>query len=168
MGSAALPQFPHSTTVPVRSLHRPSGPSPALVTAIPSCPQTHSSPLCLGVTAEPPGPGTHPRASSFLRQTQQQQSRESRRMSSNARRAPAPITPIRWLASARQKAGRSGPVMAQRQSPAPRPVPAGTHPCGRHPSAGRRCRRGSCRLRRSWLRSGRAGKSGYSWREGGK
>lgn len=60
MGSAALPQFPHSTTVPVRSLHRPSGPSPALVTAIPSCPQTHSSPLCLGVTAEPPRPRHSP------------------------------------------------------------------------------------------------------------
>lgn len=53
----------------------------------------------------PPGPGTYPLASSFLRQTQQQQSRESRRMSSSARRAPAPITPILWLASARQTQG---------------------------------------------------------------
>jgi len=43
---------------------------------------------------------------------------------------------------------------------------SGTHPCGRRPSAGRRCRRGRRRSRRSWIRSGRAGTSGCSWREG--
>lgn len=92
---------------------------------------TRSSLLCLGFAAEPdespPGPSTHPRASSFLRQTQQQQSRESRRMSSSARRAPAPITPIRWLASARQNrpvspgdgpvAEPGTPTRARRHSP---------------------------------------------------
>lgn len=38
------------------------------------------------------------------------------------------------------------------------PAPTGTHPCGRRPSEGHTCRRGSCRLRHSWLRSGRAGR----------
>lgn len=38
------------------------------------------------------------------------------------------------------------------------PAPTGTHPCGRRPSEGHTCHRGSCRLRHSWLRSGRAGR----------
>lgn len=71
-------------------------------------------------------PNTHPRASSFLRQTQQQQSSESRRMSSSARRAPAPITPIRWLASARQEQAQPGAAWG---SSRPHP-PALTHVAG--------------------------------------
>lgn len=143
MGSTVLPQFPCSLCIPL-SIPDPTGLS-------------HSQPGEI-----PPGPGTHPLASSFLRQTQQQQSRESRRMSSSARRAPAPITPILWLASARQTRGSArGQPCGRAQPPAP-----GTHPCDKRLSGGRRRRRGSCRHWHSWLRSVREGKSGYSWREG--
>lgn len=101
---------------------------------VPSCPQTPQvPPPSSGFMAEPsespPGPGTHPRASSFLRQTQQQQSRESRRMSSSARRAPAPITPIRWLASARQNRRAQPRLRSTARRPHPCP-PALTHVAG--------------------------------------
>lgn len=94
---------------------------------------------------------THPCPSSFLRQTQQQQSSDSRRMSRSASRAPAPITPIRWLASARHSVLKHQPQAPQHPNPT-------THPCGRRPSVGRRHRHGSCRLERSWLHSGREGR----------
>lgn len=137
---------------------------PILVAPMHWSPMSSSCPLpCPGFVSEPawspPGPGTHPQASSFLRQMQQQQSRESRRMSSSARSAPAPITPIRWLASARQNRWLS-PIQP-RAPPVPILCPScahpGSHPCGRRPSAGRRHHRGTCRLQRSWLHSGRAG-----------
>lgn len=154
MSSTVLPQFPCTATVPAWALHPPSIPEPSDV--------LHSQPAEI-----PPGPGTHPLASSFLRHTQQQQSRESRRMSSSARRAPAPITPILWLASARQTRGSARGQRVAEPSPwqSPAPVP-GTHPCGRRPSGGCRRHRGSRRLQHSWLRSVQEGKSGYSWREG--